>query len=42
MKILKSEEGYRDNLTSFERFSAEIRTFYQTSIILVSLQAVRI
>lgn len=31
MKILKSEEGYRDNLTSFERFSVEIWTFYETS-----------
>ena len=32
MKIMKSEEGYRDNPTSFERFSAEIWTFYETSI----------
>jgi len=31
MKILKSEEGYRDNPTSFEGFSAEIWTFYETS-----------
>ena len=31
VKTLKSEQGYRDNLTSFERFSTEIRTFYETS-----------
>ena len=32
MKIMKSEEGYIYNLTSFERFSAEIWTFYETSM----------
>lgn len=32
MKTLKREEDYRDNPTSLERFSAEIRTFYETSM----------
>lgn len=30
-KILKSEADYRDNPTSFERFSAEIWIFYEAS-----------
>ena len=29
-KVLKNKEGYRDNLTSFERIAAEIWTFYKT------------
>jgi len=41
MKILKSEEGYRDNLTSFEGFSAEIRIFYETSMCFCLLSALR-
>ena len=31
MKTMKSEKDYRDNPTSFERFSAEIRMFEQIS-----------
>ena len=31
METVKSENGYRDNPTSFEGFPAEIRTIYQTS-----------
>ena len=37
MKILKSEADYHDNPTSFERLSAEIWMFYETSEFLVLL-----
>jgi hypothetical protein len=41
MKIMKSEKGYHDNPTSFERFSAEIWIFYETSDCFYVLSALR-
>ena len=40
-KTLKSTEGYFRNLTSFERFAAEILSFSPTSACLLLIHAVR-